>query len=123
MTEEKQASLFDFINQVTSKSRKFKYDKKIAPAFMLTSWISHNRDFTKICNEINKIQGLLPDERVYEYYMKRLPAGKKYIKWVKKDKADEKIKTRIEKLQNFFPQLSKRECEMILSSLLRKKGD
>jgi len=116
-------TLFDFIKQLLSKSRTHPYDKKIAPAYMLSMWLSHKKEFTKICNDINKYQFLLPDDRIYEYYMKRIPKGTKYVKWVKKRKADDLMKKRIEKLQLHYPNLSTRECKMIISNLLRRKKD
>ena len=121
MTEEKKPTLFDFINQVCTKSRKHEYDKRVASPFMLTQWLSHDKYFASKCNEINKYQSILPDEVIYEYYMSELPAGKRYIKWVKKRKADEKLKERIGKLQENFPNLSTRECKMIINQIVRRK--
>jgi hypothetical protein len=121
MTEKKDPTLFDFIKQTLSKNRKHPYDKKVAPAFMLTQWLSHKKEFVRICNDINQFQFLLPDEIIYEYYMKKIPKGTKYVKWVKKRKEDDKMKTRIEKLQTYYPNLSKRECKMILQQLVRRK--
>ena len=113
--------LFDFIKQTLSKSRKHPYDKKVAPAYMLTMWLSHKKEFVGICNDINRYQFLLPDDRIYEYYMKKIPKGTKYVKWVKKRKDDDKMKDRIEKLQLHYPNMSKRECKMILNQLVRRR--
>lgn len=121
MSEDKQPTLFNFIDQITTKKKKHPYDKKIAPAYMLTQWISHDKNLVKKCNEINKHQFSLPDEIIYNYYMSVIPSGKRYIKWVKKRKEDEKMKTRIEKLQDYYPNLSKRECKMIISFLQNKR--
>ena len=52
-----------------------------------------------------------------------IPSGKRYIKWIKKRKADKKINSIIEKLKKFYPDLSTRECKMIISFLMsRKRG-
>jgi hypothetical protein len=120
MAENKDPKLFDFIKQVLSKNRTHPYDKKVASAYMLTQWLSHKKEFVQICNNINKYQFLLPDDVIYEYYMKRIPKGTKYVKWIKKRKADDKMKERIEKLQLHYPNLSTRECKMIISNLLRR---
>jgi hypothetical protein len=126
MTDKKddKPTLFNFINQLTTKSKKYKYDKKIASAFMLTQWISHDKELVKKCNNINKYQFLLSDESVYNYYMSAIPAGKRYIPWVKKRKADDLLKQRIKKLQTNFPTLSTNECKMIISFLQKNvKGE
>lgn len=111
------SNLFTFIEQIKTKQRKVPYDKKIASAWMLTQWLSHDKGLVKKCNDINKYQFLLPDEVIYEYYMNIIPAGKRYIKWVKKRKTDDKIKKKINKLQEKYPELSTRECKMIISNL------
>lgn len=123
MTEKKDPTLFDFINQIIYKRRTHPYDKRIAPAYMLTQWISHDKELVRICNDINQYQFLLPDEVIYEYYMKEIPKGKRFIKWVKKRKDDDMMKKRIEKLQEYFPNLSTRECKMIINQLVRRKKD
>jgi hypothetical protein len=50
-----------------------------------------------------------------------IPQGKRYIKWIKKRKTDDKLKNRINKLQEKYPELSIRECKMIISTLKNKK--
>jgi hypothetical protein len=51
--------------------------------------------------------------------MSIIPTGKRYIKWIKKRKADDKLKKRIEKLQENNPKLSTKECKMIVSFLTK----
>ncbi len=119
MAKDKQPDLFTFLNQIQSKRRTLPYDKKIAPAFMLTHWLSHDKDLIKKVNNINQHQFSLPDEVVYNYYMSIIPTGKRYIKWIKKRKADDKLKKRIEKLQENNPKLSTKECKMIISFLTK----
>lgn len=116
-----QIDIFTFINQIVEGKRKHPYDRKIAPAYMLSMWLSHDKDLIYKCNDINKYQFLLPDEVVYEYYMSKIPKRKRFIKWVKKRKDDDKTKERIEKLQTHYPNLSTRECKMILNQLVRRK--
>lgn len=118
--KKEEVNLFTFLNQIQSKKRTVPYDKKIANAYMLTQWLSHDKDLVDRVSRIAKYQYLLPDEVIYEYYMKSIPTGRRYIKWIKKRKEDEKTAKRIEKLQQLDPNLSKRECKMILSFLKRK---
>lgn len=114
-------NLFTFLNQIQSKRRTEPYDKKVAPAFMLSQWLSHDKTLINRVNKINQFQFLLPDEVIYNYYMDIIPAGKRYIKWVKKRKEDDKLKKRIEKLQEHNPNLSIRECKMIITYLMNKR--
>lgn len=120
--KEEEINLFTFLNQIQSKRRTVPYDKKIANAYMLTQWLSHDKDLVERVSKIAKYQYLLPDEVIYEYYMGSIPAGRRYIKWVKKRKEDDKTAKRIEKLQQLDPKLSTRECKMIIDSLKRKKN-
>lgn len=122
---EKDINLFTFINQVQSKRRTVPYDKKIAPAFVLSLFLSMNKKYIKTVNEINKYQFILPDEIVYEYYMKALPElpyNERYSKFIKKREEDGKTKERLEKIQKIYPELSMKECKMLLSSLTRRKN-
>lgn len=114
-------NIFTFLNQIQSKRRTVPYDKKIANSWMLTQWLSHNKTLIKKCNDINQYQFLLPDEAIYEYYMDIISQGKRYIKWIKKRKTDDKLKKQIEKLHEKYPELSIKECKMIISSLKNKK--
>jgi len=113
-------NLFTFLNQIQTKNRKHPYDKKIANAYMLTQWLSHDKELVKKVNDINKHQFVLPDKVIYEYYMSIIPAGKRYLKWVKKRKQDYKMKKRIEKLKEIYPEMSTRECKMFLTSMKGK---
>lgn len=113
----KEINLFTFLEQIQTKKRKVTYDKKVASAYIITQWLSHDKALLKRCNDINKYQFLLPDDIIYKYYMNIIPAGKRYIKWIKKRKTDDKIKKTIDKLQEMNPELSTRECKMIISNL------
>lgn len=117
----KEISIFTFLNQIQSKMRTVPYDKKIASAWMLSQWLSHDKELINKVNEINKYQSLLPDEVIYEYYMSIIPPGKRYIKWTKKRKDEDKLKDRIKKLKDVYPEMSTRECKMLISSLKKCK--
>lgn len=118
----KTKNIFTFLNQIQNKQRTVPYDKKIANAYMITQWLSHDITLIEKCNNINQYQFLLPDEIIYDYYMDVIPQGKRYIKWIKKRKIDDKMKKRINKLQEKYPELSVRECKMIISVLENKKN-
>lgn len=110
----KKPTLFDFLNQIYLKTGKYAYDKKIAPAYMLSLWLSHDKYLIKHVNKINRLQFLLPDDIIYEYYMSVIPKGRRFVKWVKKTPEDKKMKKQIESIRE-GTNLSKREAKMVLT--------
>lgn len=102
-------TIFNYIDNLTLKLN-LPYDKKIAPAYLISLWISHCDDYVDIANEINKFQFSLSDELIYRYYYEKIPKRKRFIRWIKKDvtEATKKEKEAEEKLRETF-QLSKKE--------------
>jgi hypothetical protein len=93
----KELTLFDFLNSIFYK-KNLQYNKKIAPAYMLTMYLSHCEDLMETVNEINKFQFSLPDEHIYTYYWYKVPRGKRYIKWTKKSEIDKKVDKKIKEI-------------------------
>lgn len=111
-------NLFTFLNQIYSKVREYPYDKKLAPAYMLSMWLSHDNRLISHVEKINHLQFIIPDEQIYEYYMSVIPRGKRYIKWVKKTPEEKQFKKDIEKITE-ETNLSKREAKMLV--MLKKE--
>lgn len=107
-------TLFDFLNQIYTKTNKYPYDKKIAPAYMLSLWLSHDKHLINIVDKIVRLQFTLPDDIIYNYYMSKIPKGRRFIKWVKKTPEDKKIKKKLDLMME-GTNLSKREAKMILT--------
>lgn len=114
-------NLFTYIKQIQTKNRKYPYDKKIANAYILTLFLSMNKNYLSIINKINKYLYILPDETIYEYYMKEIPVGKVYSKFIKKREKSDIFKNRVEKIKKIYTEMSMRECEMLISSMMKKK--
>jgi hypothetical protein len=112
-------TIFNFLNQIFFQKENFPYDKKIAPAYQLSMWLSHDNELLDIVNAVNKFQFLLPNEVIYNYYRDAVPKRKRHIKWVKK--TPYKYKDHIEKLQEKYPEMSTREAKMFLTYLLHGK--
>ena len=91
-------NLFDFLNQIYYKSRKYEYDRKVAPAYMLSMWLSHDERLIDIVNKINSLQFHLKDVIIYEYYMDKVPRGKRWIPWIKKTAKDKEQDKKVEAL-------------------------
>ena len=116
----KDITIFHYLNAINYKTE-IEYDKKIAPAFMLSMWLSHDPNILYIVNKINEIQFSLADNLVFEYYMTKIPRAKRFLKWTKKDidkKADKKLKEMYKDLNEKF-QISKSEFEKYKKLILK----
>jgi len=107
-------NIFNFLNQIYSKSRQFPYNKKLAPAYMLSMWLSHDPQLIGYVERINHLQFKIPDEQIYEYYMSVIPKGRRYIKWVKKTPEEKQFMKDVLKIVE-ETDLSKREAKMLVT--------
>jgi hypothetical protein len=78
-------SIFDFINSINNKKR-IEYDKKDLSGYMLSLWLSHDKECIFYVNELNKYLFNIKDEYIYEYYFNKIPKKKRFIKYIKKTK-------------------------------------
>ena len=107
-------NLFTFLNQIYTKVEKYPYDKKLAPAYMLSMWLSHDKQLIDYVERINHLQFTIPDESIYKYYMSVVPKGKRYIKWVKKTPEEKQFIKDVMKIVE-ETDLSKREAKMLVT--------
>lgn len=109
--KEKKSKLnpWTFINQIQYKSRKHPYNKKAGSAYVISKHFSHDDRLIDIVNEINALQFQLDDDIIYEYYMDKVPKGKRYLKWIKKTPEQKKFTKAINKLME-EDGLSRREA-------------
>lgn len=115
--KKEEITLFTFLNQIQTKRRTIPYDCKIAPAYVLSLFLSMNKRYISYVNRINKYQFILPDEVIYNYYMSVIPEGKYYSKFIKKRPENNKYKKRVDKIRDIYPELSLKEAKMIISFL------
>jgi len=107
-------NLFTFLNQIYSKIEKYSYEKKLAPAYMLSMWLSHDIQLIDYVEKINHLQFKIPDKQIYEYYMSVIPKRKRYIKWVKKTPEEKQFMKDVLKIVE-ETDLSKREAKMLVT--------
>lgn len=108
---EKRIGLFDILNQIFTKSTKYEYDKKIANAYMLSVWLSHEPHLMEYVQEINHRQFNMSDKMVYDYYFNAVPKSKSlYIKYIKG--AKQKDDSEVEEIMIDYD-VSRREALMI----------
>lgn len=82
-------TVFDYIKQIDSKVEKHVFDPKKCPKYMLALHYSQSNGLIDIANEINKILfSLNNDKIVYDYFFSKIPKGKRFIRWAKKNKEE-----------------------------------
>lgn len=111
----KDKTIFDYLNALFDK-RNIEYDKKIASAYILTLWLSHDKELIGITNDINEHIFKMKDEIIWKYYFDKIPKKKRLIKWFKKDKE----KTTLEKKLIEKYRLSSKEAK-VLSLMIDEK--
>jgi len=104
--------LFGTLNAICNKIP-IEYDKKLASAFMLALWLSHEKDLSWYLDKINPVLYTLPDELVFKYFMKTIPKKKRYIKWIKKGRVSKKKEKKIQELCDTY-NISKKEALLSL---------
>ena len=91
-------NIFSYLNAIYMKD-KIPYDKKLAPAYMLSLWLSHDKTLIDTVDKINEFQFLLSDDLIYKYYFDKIPKGRRYIKWTKKEEVDKDDKKKLDKMK------------------------
>lgn len=104
--------IFDYLNAINNKTP-LEYDKKVASAYMLALWLSHDKDLIFIVNEVNEILFKLPDEGIYKCFYSKIPKKQRYIKWIKKEKLDKKSDKMVKELVEKY-NLSEEEAKRCL---------
>tara|TARA_R110002124_G_scaffold279424_3_gene451968 strand:- start:585 stop:1016 length:432 start_codon:yes stop_codon:yes gene_type:complete len=121
------ASIFDFINGVTSKKKSWdewtEPEQKAFAPFIVNRWLSMRMELTDLINELQCYTiGQLKPRDTYKLYHDLLPSNKafaKYIKGKKSDKYDVKL---IEQLAQHY-QISKSETADYLELLSKESCD
>ena len=104
--------LFGTLNAITMKTN-INYDKKLASAYMLLLWLSHERDLMWYVDKMNTVMYNIPDELVFKYFVKAVPKKKRYIKWIKKGRVSKKKEAKIQELCDKY-NISKKESLLSL---------
>jgi hypothetical protein len=99
MTEKKSASIFDFVDGVTSKKKEWskwsETDRKLFSPYIVNRWLSMRQDLTEIVNELQCYTiGLLRPQETYRLYHDLLPTNKSFAKYIK-GKKDDKFSDRL----------------------------
>jgi hypothetical protein len=95
----KEITIFDHLNNIFLKQG-LKYDKKVVSTYLLSMWLSHDAQLIEIVNKINTLHFNISDNLIYDYYYSKIPKGRRFIKWVKKEETDKKISEKIKSFQD-----------------------
>ena len=105
-------TLFDVLNSIFYK-KEIVYNKKIANAYIMVLWLSHDPELLVLSNKINKRLFTHSDKGVYEILYSKVPKGKRFVKWIKKQEIPEEKLPEIEELMKKY-EMSEREARLTL---------
>ena len=97
----------------------FVLNKTACNPYMLSMYLAHEPDLIDMVQEMNKIQFSLPDNReeiVFNYYFDKVPRGRRFIKWTKKEKVSKKREAQLEEIMQELD-VSKLEADSILKTM------
>ena len=91
--ENKGATIFDFINGITTKKREWsswsETDQSRFSVFIVNRWLSMRQDLVEVVNELQKYTiGVLRPKETYRLYHEILPTNQSFAKYVKGKKED-----------------------------------
>jgi len=113
MAEKKGATLFDFIDGVTSKKKAWSKwsdnDQKSFTPFIVNRFLSMRQDLVELINELQTYTiGLLRPKETYQLYHEFLPTNKTYAKYIKGKKEGKFSDKLIAQIAEYY-QVSKSE--------------
>lgn len=112
MAEER--TIFDYMNSIFYKKRIKDFNPRECNPYLLLMWLSHDDGLIGMVNDMNDVLWMTPQDKVYDYFYQKVPRGKRFIKWTKKDKeTKEKEKLRKELMDNL--RISKKEANTLMS--------
>ena len=93
MAEKKGATIFDFIEGVTSKKKAWnkwsETDQSKFSVYIVNRWLSMRQDLVEIINELQTYTvGVLRPQETYKLYHEMLPTTKSYAKYIKGKTSD-----------------------------------
>jgi hypothetical protein len=128
--QEKNVTLFDFINDISCDKRYLLNDDTIGAynAFMVNRGLSQHMDTILLANEMNKRSGVT-DEMHHDFLFFAVDSKKRYGKWAKKTETDAEVINHIrlqynigpERAIEYFNLMSDDEKDQI-EKLLKSKG-
>jgi hypothetical protein len=140
MSEEKKgASIFDFIDGLTTKKKEWdkwsETDQKRFSPFIINRWLSMRMELTELVNEFQTYTiGQLRPQETYKLYHELLPSNKAFAKYIKGKGEDKYEKGLVEQIAehysvskseatDYVDLMDKVQCERILSLYGYSEGE
>lgn len=95
MAQKKKSDLFQAIDCINYKKTP-EFDISKVNGYILSLWLAQDRQLIKYVQDLNPYIFYFTNEAVFWYYYKKIPKGKRFIKWTKK--SDDKHSKEIEEL-------------------------
>ena len=87
------------------------YNPKEVSAWVISLFLSEDPQLIEIVNNINKNHFSLDDRLIFRYYVSKVPAKRRYIKFTKKSKESKDQEAEIKHLMETYG-VSKREAQL-----------
>jgi hypothetical protein len=101
MKDKKDNPFFDTLDSIYFKNGE-SFNEKKTPIYVISLWLSYDRELLGIVDMINPYHYLLQPETIYKYYYDKIPKGKRFIKWAKKTEQDKKREKLIEDISEEY---------------------
>jgi len=89
------------------------YNPKEVSAWVISLFLSEDPELIEIANKINEFQFTLDDRLIFRYYVSKVPAKRRYIKFTKKSQESKDQEVEIKHLIETYG-VSKREAQLSL---------
>lgn len=83
MAQKKKSELFRAIDCINYKKPP-DFDVSKVNGYILSLWLAQDRQLIGYVQELNPYIFTLTNEAVFWYYYKRIPKGKRFVRWTKK---------------------------------------
>lgn len=110
--KKKSNHLSEVLNAVTQKTP-CEYNPKEVSAYVLSLFLSEDKELCDTVNKINKFHFSLDDRIIFKYYVGKVPRGYRKIKFTQKTKESEERDKEVKKLMEEYG-ISKREARLSL---------
>ena len=104
--------LTEVLNAINLKE-KCDYNPKEVSAWVISLFLSEDPELIEIANKINEFQFTLDDRLIFRYYVSKVPAKRRYIKFTKKSQESKDQESEIKHLIETYG-VSKREAQLSL---------
>ena len=113
----KKKTFFSYLNSLFSK-KDIGFDKREVPSYLLLLWLSHDPKLIDLTQSMNRMLYTLPGDVIYRYFFDKIPKGRRFIRWTKKEPVQASDKKILEELEQY--NLSERETNLYLKHVRRK---